>query len=110
MAKGGNDGSPSGRYLRKHDMAQCFAVAADADIILSLNQTDDEMVLNEMRILTEKVREAVTGRMVLCNVDKANMTLTEKGSMSGARKRGPQANPIDVAMDNALNKDEEWLR
>jgi len=52
------------RLITKADLAECYAVAGDSHIILSLNQTKEEKEADEMRIFVAKSRESQAFRNI----------------------------------------------
>lgn len=89
---GGPDDKPAKKgadpkYLQVSDISECFAVAADADVIISLNATRDEFAKNELRIHLAKVREAESGRTIRAAVDYDAMRLTDASTYAEVRKR-----------------------
>lgn len=56
-----DDNSPT-RVLRAEDISEAFEIARLAEVILTLNRTDEEKAGNRMRVYLEKQRTGVTGR------------------------------------------------
>lgn len=70
-------GSAGSKLIHKDDLAECFAVAADADVIMSVNQDLEEKEANRMRLFLAKVREAEDGRVVNMKINYEKMHLSE---------------------------------
>jgi hypothetical protein len=93
-ARNADPSAPTGKFLTTTDIGECFAVAADADVIVTNNQNLDEHARKEIRMGLAKVRDAEDGRMVLAEVEYEYMRLHEKepSSMTGlARRRDRKA-------------------
>lgn len=52
------------KLITKADLAECYAVASDAQIILSLNQTQDEKDQSQMRVFVAKSRESAAFKYI----------------------------------------------
>ena len=65
----GNRSAEEKEVVGIEDLAECFAVAADADVVLGICQGKDELDEGLARIHTAKVREGVRHKIVPVRVD-----------------------------------------
>lgn len=65
----GNRSAEEKEVVGIEDLAECFAVAADADVVLGICQSKEELDEGLARIHTAKVREGVRHRIVPVKVD-----------------------------------------
>lgn len=84
--RGGGRGNSGAKLIHKDDLAECFAVAADSDVIISINQDLDEKTDNKMRLFLAKVREAEDGRVIPVKVNWDTFSISEN-TLSVARAR-----------------------
>lgn len=95
-----NRNSVGKKLIGIEDLAECFAVAADASLIVSLNQTKEEARENRMRMFTAKVRDARSFDVMDLQVDYNTFKIFDNGraddedlepeakkAMDGARRR-----------------------
>ena len=87
------------RLITISDLAECFAIAADADVVLSLNQHREEKEQDRIRIYCAKVREAQSFRTVDVRVDYDAMMLRERSGVAVRRVGGGGAVAAAVARD-----------
>lgn len=83
----GNRGAEEKEVVGIEDLAECFAVAADADVVLGICQSKEELEEGLARIHTAKVREGVRHRIVPVKVDYERCRLHQTDILLERRSR-----------------------
>lgn len=73
----GNRGAETKEVVGIEDLAECFEVAMDADVVLGICQSTDELDAGLARIHTAKVREGSRHKIVNVRVDYAKCRMHE---------------------------------
>lgn len=78
-----NRESVSKRTITIADLSECFAVAADAPVIISLNQDKDEKEQEKARIFVARSRNTLAHNTIDVDIDYEHMMLTDMGRSGG---------------------------
>jgi replicative DNA helicase len=89
-------------YLRASDISHCFDIARRADILITLNRSDEQEKKGEMILFLEKVRHGEKNIAVLCMTDFARCMTHEPGKMQ--LYNSAQLMNDAVAMNGGLKK------
>lgn len=82
-----NRGSVDKAIIDINDLSECFAIAADVDVVLSLSQTKDERRDDRARFYAAAVREAYSGKTVDVTIDFDLTRFSEVGAFVAPSRR-----------------------
>lgn len=69
------DNAEGRRLVRMNDVSECFEIMRTAATVLTLNRSDRDIQSERVRVLLDKQRDGVTGKMEICKTDMQTLAM-----------------------------------